>query len=331
MHRDELPELVQRFFAHYLVCQRNLSIHTRSGYRDTFRLFLSFLSQRSHRPIDQLTLEALNPEGILAFLDYLETTRGNTARTRNLRLAAIRTFVRFVLGEEVGVSFIGIGHRILAIPQKKSPKRLLGFMTREEIDALLAATDAATRSGQRDRLLFTLLYNTGARISEALQLKGQDLLVHAVHLHGKGRRDRMVPVWPATERLLRQWCKTNRLTPEQLIFTNRNGEPLSRDGVAFRLALMVRKAAQLCPSLNKRPITCHTFRHACAMSLLQAGVALEVIALWLGHAKPLTTHGYIEADLKMKADCLKRLTEPTPLRRRSAQESSRLLAFLEAV
>jgi integrase/recombinase XerD len=331
MHHDELPELVQRFFAHYLVRQRNLSPHTRNGYRDTFRLFLSFLSQRQHEPIDQLALETVNPEAVLAFLDYLETTRGNTARTRNLRLAAIRTFVRFVLGQEAGVNFIGIGHRVLAIPQKKSPKRVLGFMSREEIDAVLAATDSATRSGQRDRLLFTLLYNTGARISEALQLRAQDLLDRAVHLRGKGRKDRTVPVWPSTERLLRQWCKTNRLAPEQLIFTNRNGEFLSRDGVAFRLALSVRKAAVRCPSLNKRRITCHTFRHSCAMSLLQSGVALEVIALWLGHAKPLTTHGYIEADLKMKADCLKRLTEPTPPRVRSFRESSRLLAFLEAI
>lgn len=331
MPPDELPELVQRFFAHYLVCQRNLSTHTRNGYRDTFRLFLSFLSQRQHRPIDQLTLETLTPEAVLSFLDYLESSRGNTARTRNLRLAAIRTFVRFVLGEAVGVSFIGMGHRILAVPQKKSLKSVLGFMTREEIDAVLAATDPATRSGQRDRLLFTFLYNTGARISEALQLRPRDLLDRAVHLRGKGRKERTVPVWAATQRLLRQWCKTNRLMPEQLIFTNRNGEPLSRDGVAFRLALAVRKAAVHCPSLNKRRITCHTFRHSCAMSLLQAGVALEVIALWLGHAKPVTTHGYIEADLKMKADCLKLLTEPTPPRRRSTRESSRLLAFLEAI
>lgn len=331
MQPDELPELVQRFFAHYLVCQRNLSAHTRNGYRDTFRLFLSFLAQRHHRPIDQLTLETLNPEAVLSFLDYLESSRGNTARTRNLRLAAIRTFVRFVLGEAVGVSFIGMGHRILAVPQKKSPKPVLGFMTRKEIDAVLATTDPATRSGQRDRLLFTFLYNTGARISEALQLRPHDLLDRAVHLRGKGRKERTVPVWAVTERLLRQWCKANRLMPEQLIFTNRNGEPLSRDGVAFRLALAVRKAAVHCPSLNKRRITCHTFRHSCAMSLLQAGVALEVIALWLGHAKPITTHGYIEADLKMKADCLKLLTEPTPPQRRSAQESSRLLAFLQAI
>lgn len=331
MPHDELPELVQRFFAHHLVCHRNLSTHTRNGYRDTFRLFLSFLAQRCRRPIDQLTLDKVNPEAVLAFLDHLETNRGNTARTRNLRLAAIRTFVRFVLGQADGVNFIGTGHRVLAIPKKKSPQRVLGFMSRDEIDAVLAATDPATHSGQRDRLLFTFLYNTGARISEALQLRVEDLLDRAVHLRGKGRKDRTVPVWSSTERLLRQWCKSNHLTQGQLIFTNRNGEPLSRDGVAFRLALAVQKAAAHCPSLTKRRITCHTFRHSCAMSLLQAGVALEVIALWLGHAKPLTTHGYIEADLKMKADCLKRLTEPTPPRRRSAKESSRLLAFLEAI
>lgn len=331
MHRDELPDLIQRFFAHYLVCQRNLSTHTRNGYRDTFRLLLAFLSQRYHRPIDQLTLDTLHPDAIRAFLDHLQSARRNTARTRNVRLAAIRTFVRFVLGEAGGVNFLGVGHRILAIPQKKSPKAVLGFMTREEIDAILAATDSTTHSGQRDRLLFIFLYNTGARISEALQLRPQDLLDRAVHLRGKGRKERTVPVWASTERLLRQWCKTDNLTRERLIFTNRNGEPLSRDGVAFRLALAVRKAAQRCPSLNKRRITCHIFRHSCAMSLLQAGVALEIIALWLGHAKPLTTHGYVEADLKMKADCLKRLTEPTPPRRRSAHEVSRLLAFLEAI
>jgi len=331
MSRDELPDLIQRFFAHYLVSQRNLSAHTRDGYRDTFRLFLSFLSRQHRRPIDQLTLDTISPATVLAFLDYLETTRRNATRTRNLRLAAIRTFVRFVLGQTAGVEFIAIGHRILAIPQKKSPKPILGFMTREEIDAVLVGTDSKTHCGQRDHLLFTFLYNTGARISEALQLRPRDLLDHAVHLRGKGRKDRTVPVWPRTERRLRQWCKTNNISPDQLIFTNRNGEPLSRDGIAFRLALAVRAAAVQCPSLNNRRITCHTFRHSCAMSLLQAGVALEVIALWLGHAKPLTTHGYIEADLKMKAECLKRLTEPTPPRHRSTQESSRLLAFLEAI
>ena len=131
MQPDELPKLVQRFFAHYLTAQRNLSPHTRSGYGDAFRLFLAFLSQHHRRPIDQLTLDTINPTTVLAFLDHLESTRGNAARTRNLRLAAIRTFVRFVLGQDVGLEFLGIGQRILAIPQKKSPKKVLGFLTRE--------------------------------------------------------------------------------------------------------------------------------------------------------------------------------------------------------
>lgn len=331
MHLDDLPNLVQRFFTEYLVSQRNLSPHTRNGYRDTFRLFLSFVAQHQGHPVDQLKLAAVTPAVVLAFLDHLETTRGNSARTRNLRLAAIRTFVRFVLGQTAGVEFIGVGHRVLAIPQKKFAKRMVGFMSAREIDAVLAATDSATRSGQRDRLLFTFLYNTGARISEALQLRPKDLLNRAVHLQGKGRKDRTVPLWLRTDRWLRQWCKSNHVDRDELIFTNRDGAPLTRDGVAFRLALTVRKAVGQCPDLAGRRITCHTFRHSCAMSLLQAGVALEVIALWLGHAKPLTTHGYIEANLKMKADCLRRLTEPTPLRRRSPPESSRLLAFLEAI
>lgn len=331
MDRDELPDLVQRFFADYLVGQRNLSAHTRNGYRDTFRLLLTFLSARNRRAIDQLTLDVVSPESVLAFLDHLETTRGNAAQTRNLRLAAIRTFVRFVHGQRAGVEFVATGHRILAIPQKKAVKPMLGFMTRDEIDAVLAAADQTTWSGRRDVLLFSLLYNTGARISEALQLRPEDLLNRAVHLRGKGRKDRTVPVWLSVERLLRRWCKTNRVAPQQLIFTNRSGEPLSRDGAAFRLALAMRKAAIHCPSLKDRRITCHTFRHSCAMSLLQAGVALEVIALWLGHAKPLTTHGYVEADLKMKAECLRRLAEPTPTRRRFPEDSSRLLAFLQAI
>jgi integrase/recombinase XerD len=331
MNADELPDLVQRFFTEYLTAQRDLSAHTRNGYRDTFRLLLAFLAHKDRCPVDRVTLRAVNPDAVLAFLGHLESTRGNSSRTRNLRLAAIRTFVRFVLGQAVAPDFIGVGHRILGIPQKKSTKPMMGFMTPAEIDAVLDATDQATRSGQRDRLLFLLLYNTGARISEALQLRPRDLRERVVQLHGKGRTERTVPLWPRTARLILQWCKMNGLAPEQLIFTNRTGAPLSHDGVAFRLALAVHKATVNCPSLKGRRITCHTFRHSCAMSLLQGGVALEVIALWLGHAKPITTHGYVEADLKMKAECLRRLTEPAPPKSRPNEEPSRLLAFLRAI
>jgi integrase/recombinase XerD len=165
------------------------------------------------------------------------------------------------------------------------------------------------------------------RISEALQLPSPDLLDYTVHLRGKGRKELMVPFWPRTERRQRQWCKTNSIAPEQLIFTERSGEPLSRDGITSRLALAVRTPVE-CPSLNSRRITYLTIQHSCARSLLQVGVAMEVIALWLGHAEPQTTNGYMEADLKMKAECL---TEPTPPRRRFTQEFSRLVELIEAI
>lgn len=330
MKPDEFPALVQRFFSEYLAAQRNLSPETRNGYRTTFRLLLRFLSRHHRRPIDQLTLGAFTPDAILAFLDYLERSRGNCPRSRNVRLAAIRTFVRFVLGQSAVLDFLSAGQRILAIPQKKSTKRLLGFLTREEIDAIFAAIDQNSWSGQRDLLLFTLLYNTGARISEALQLRPTDLRDCSVQLHGKGRKEREIPIWLRTARLLRQWCKTNRITPEGRIFTNHRGGPLSHDGVTFRLNCAVCKAAVQCPSLTGRRITSHRFRNSCAMALLQSGVALEVISLYLGHSSPNTTHDYIEADLKMKADCLRRLTEPKTSKPKR-DEPSRLLAFLEAI
>lgn len=327
---DDFAGLVQRFFAEYLAAQRNLSPHTRLSYRNTFRLLLHFLAEQHRRSVDQLTLGALTPESILAFLDHLERTRRNSPRTRNVRLAAIRTFVRYVLGT-AALEFLGPGQRILAIPLKKSSRAALGFMTREEIDAVLAATDQNTWSGRRDLLLFTLLYNTGARISEALQLRAHDVHNDIVLLHGKGRKAREVPLWPQTARRLRRWCISNKIAPDHLVFTNRWGGPLSHDGVSCRLDLAVKQAAAQCPSLKGRRITSHRFRNSCAMALLQAGVPLEVIALYLGHSRPITTHAYVEADLKMKADCLRRLTAPKMPKDSQRDEQSRLLAFLEAV
>jgi len=160
---------------------------------------------------------------------------------------------------------------------------MLGFMTRQEIDAVLAATDQNTWSGRRDLILFTLLYNTGARISEALQLRARDIHDDIVLLHGKGRKEREVPLWPQTARRLRRSCTANRVAPDQFVSTNRWGGPLSHDGVSCRLDLAVKQAASQCPSLKGRRITSHRFRNNCAMALLQAGVPLEVIALYLGH------------------------------------------------
>jgi len=331
MTQLDFPSLVQRFFTDYLAAQRNLSPETRTGYRTAFRLLLRFLSQHHRCPVDRLTLAAFTPEAILAFLDHLERSRGNAVATRNLRLAAIRTFARFVLSQTAALDFLAAGQRILAIPQKKTSKRLLGFMSRNEVEAVFAATDQHTWSGRRDLLLFLTLYNTGARISEALQLRPTDVHDRFIQLHGKGRKERQTPIWPRTARLFRQWCRCNHIAAEARIFTNRRGGPLSHDGVSYRLQLAVRKAATQCPSLEGRRITSHRFRNSCAMALLQSGVAIEVIALYLGHASPRTTHDYIEADLEMKAACLRRLTEPNAPNRAGRDEPSRLLAFLESV
>jgi len=324
------PSLVQRFFAEHLRAQRNLSPQTVAAYRDTFRLFLQFLSNLLRRPIDLLDLDSFSADRILAFLNHLERDRGNCVRTRNARLAALRCFTRFALAYS-GPDFIDAGQRILAIPLKRTTKPLMGFLTREEIKSILGACDLTSRSGERDRLLFTLLYNTGARVSEAIALRVGDLRGEVIHLRGKGRKDRAVPIWPQTRRLIQHWCRRNDLQADQPLFTNSRQQPLTRAGVSFRLRLTLSRAGLVCLSLKRHGISPHTFRHSTALHLLQSGVALEVIALWLGHESPVTTHNYIESDLKMKSEVLQALeapkSEPT-IRRR---EYPRLLTFLEAV
>ena len=320
--------LTQQFFGS-LRTQRNLSPHTLSAYRDTFRLFLRFLADQERVAIDRLTLDQFTPEAVLAFLEYLEHKRRNTIRTRNARLAAIHAFARFAVAQKAP-DFLVAGQRILAIPCKRTVKPVLGFMSRSEIDAVLSATDQATQVGRRDHLLFTLLYNTGGRISEVLRLQPGEISHRTVRLHGKGRKERDVPIWPATQREIQDWCRTNNIGPTQYLFANRYGAPISRKGASLRLRAAVRAASTTCPSLRGRKITLHTFRHATAMHLLQSGVALPIIALWLGHEQPVTTHGYVEADLKMKQRCLDTL-ERLPAARRQSAARSHLMAFLEAL
>jgi site-specific recombinase XerD len=330
MARHTFSDLLQRFFTEHLAAQRDLSPHTVAAYRDSFRLLLRFLSLHQRVTIDRLTFTSLTPDAILAFLDYLEKTRGNTPRTRNYRLAAIRAFIRFVISLAEPALFPS-GPRLLAIPIKRSSRPMLGYLARDEVEAILAAPAVSTWVGRRDHLIFVLLYNTGARISEALQLRVGDIQGRVVHLHGKGRKERSVPVWSRTTVEIRRWCRDNQLQSGQLLFANVNGGPLTRQGARLRLRLALSVAARTYPTLTARKIGLHTFRHSCAMHLLQSGVALEVIALWLGHEHPLTTHGYIEADLKMKEDSLRRLEQVPPARRPRRSETSRLLSFLEAL
>ncbi len=300
-----------------------------AGYRDTFRLFLIFLSTHHGTSIDSLTMASCSAEAVLAFLDHLEQARKNTVQTRNLRLAAIRAFARFAVAQ-TAPDFLAPFQRILSIPTKRTIRRQVGFLSREEVTAILGAT-AKSWSGQRDLLLFTVLYNTGARISEALDLRPSDINGRSLTLRGKGRKLRSVPLWPKTLRHLQQWHRCNQIGSDQPIFTNRRGVPLSRDGAAFRLMLAVRRAEQDCPSLAGRQITPHVFRHTTAMHLLQAGVPLEVIALWLGHENPTTTHQYVEADLRMKKQCLQLLDPGASPALPRPKPVAHLISFLEAL
>lgn len=260
MTTPSFPLLIQRFFAEHLLAQRNLSPNTIAAYRDTFRLLLGYLARHWRKPVDQLTLAALTPEAVLAFLDELERIRGNSVRTRNARLAAIHSFTRFALAH-AGPEFLATGHRILAVPFKGGTKPMLGFMTRAEVTALLGAIDCTAWSGRRDHLLFSFLYNTGARISEALRLRAADIHGRVIQLHGKGRKQRTVPLWPDTLRQLRGWIRSNEIKPDAPLFANAREGQLTRAGAAFRLAIWVRKAEKACSSLRGRTISTHTFRH----------------------------------------------------------------------
>jgi site-specific recombinase XerD len=310
--------------------QRKVSPATIAAYRDTFRLLLRYLAKSRSDRNRPLGLEALTSSQVLRFLDYLEQQRANSVRTRNARLAAIRSFVHYLsdwLAPDLPPALV----RILTIPFKRQTQKLVGFLSHQEIEAILAATDS-TWTGQRDHLLLLLLYNTGARISELLALRVGDVDLAGRHLElvGKGRKQRCIPLWPSTQRLLRRWLKVNRWPPEASLLPNRFGHPLSRAGVLFRLRKIVQRAAARFPALKQRRISPHTFRHSTAMALLEADVPLEVIALYLGHESPKTTHVYVEASLTMKKRALANIRAP---REKTSQLhlTERELRFLESL
>lgn len=325
------PTLLQDFFVRRLVTERAASAQTIASYRDTFELLLRFVEQRTGRSPVKLTIVDLDAPTILAFLDHLEEHRGNSPRTRNLRLTAVRSFMRYASIRDPTV--LPVAQRVLAIPTKRYDRPALAFLSRAEIAALLDAPDRGTFSGQRDAALLATLYNTGARVSEIIRLNVEDILLDrelAVHLHGKGRKERVVPLWKSTAGTLRRWIPRLLGGTEQPVFPNRAGARLSRSGVEHRLRVAVQKATTRCPSLGSKRISPHTLRHTTAMHLLQSGVDITVIALWLGHEDPATTHHYTEANLAMKEAALQRLDDPAP-RPLRYRPDDRLLAFLEAL
>lgn len=325
------PALVQQFFTEYLVTQRAVSPRTVASYRDALMLFLDFASRKLGQEPTAMRLADIQPALILAFLDHLEKDRHNSVRSRNLRLTALRAFLKFAARRDV--ASLNDVERALAVPMKRFEKPMLGYLTRAEMVAILGQP-GLTWSSQRDHLLLAMLYNTGARVSEIIGVRVIDVVLEGsacVHLHGKGRRLRSIPLWKSTVVEVRAWLRLNpTLRGEAALIPNRDGQAMSRSNVTQRLALAVSHAAQIQPDLLKKRISPHTLRHTCAMHMLQSGVAFNVIALWLGHEKMTTTHCYVEADLAMKERALARLEEPnTKMSRYKAPDS--LMRFLQTL
>ena len=331
MSSDLMAPYLQAFFADYLTQQRRLSPQTIASCRDTFRLWLTFLRDQTGVEPSALRIADLDAPAVLSFLNHLEQERDNSVRSRNIRLSAIRSFFRLIALRDP--DSIGIATRVLAIPTKREDKKLIGYLTRPEIQALLAAPDRSKWSGRRDHALLLTLYNSGARVSEITALKRDQVCFGAstfLQLHGKGRKERTVPLWPETAKVLKAWFRELGEPVDRMAFPNARGKPLSRHGVEYLLKRTVKSATRSCPSLATKTISPHVVRHTTALHLLQAGVDIATIALWLGHESIETTHMYLEADLEMKEKALGKL-DPIEGEWRGFQADDPLLEFLSSL
>ena len=326
-----LPALLQCFFTERLLAQRRASPHTIASYRDCFRLLLDFAATQLGKAPSDLMLENIDARFISRFLDYLQSERGNSARTRNVRLAAIHSFFRYVaLGEPVHALHC---QRVLAIPSKRHERKPICFLEEAEIDALLAAPDLSTWAGRRDRTLLLVAVQTGLRVSELIGLHGDDVVLGAgahVRCQGKGRKHRSTPLRKDAVRALKAWLHERRGQPTDPVFPSIRGGSLSRDAVERLVAKHAAAARQSCPSFERKKVTPHTLRHSAAMDLLHHGVDTTVIALWLGHQSVETTQIYLHADLRLKEKALSRTT-PRGSKPARYRPTDKLLAFLESL
>ena len=330
---EPLLGLTESFFHSYLQHTRGASAHTVRAYRDTLKLFFLFLSAQKRKAMADLTLDDIQSDAVLTFLEHVESRRGNSAVTRNCRLAAVRSFVQHLLRQDV--TRAGQYGRILAIRNKKAIRRVAIYLEPEEARAVIAAIDRRSRHGERDHALLLFLYNTGARVSEALAVRACDLQLERprqVRLLGKGRKERVCPLWAETASALHRIMRV--ATAEAFLFRNSRGLPLTRDGAAYLLRKYVRVAAQQVPALRKRRVTPHVMRHSCAVALLQAGIDVSVIRDYLGHASVATTSRYITTNLQMKREVLEAFWKRSGLEPKGSRKwrpSPKLLAFLESL
>ncbi|MBM4318898.1 MAG: integrase [Deltaproteobacteria bacterium] len=330
MTADGLLRLVQSFFQEYLQRVRGASPHTVISYRDSLRLFLCFLADASGKPVSELDLDDVVAGRVTAFLEHLEAGRGNSIPTRNLRLAAVRSFAEHLLRHDP--TRADQYRRILDVPTKKARKAAVVYLEPEQVQTLLHQPNPATPLGWRDHALMLFLYNTGARVGEALAVRWRDIQqVRPAHvrLHGKGSKDRLCPLWGETVAALSRLSAAN---PEHQVFVNARGGPLTRDGVAYILRKHTAAAARELPALERLRVTPHVLRHSCAVALLQAGIDITVIRDYLGHASVATTSRYTSTNLQMKREVLDAFWKRAGLAPSSAADwapTPDVLAFLE--
>lgn len=320
--------LLQGYFTQRLMKQRQASAHTIASYRDTFRLLLQFIQKHQHRSPSALTLEDIDAPLIVAFLEELEKVRGITARTRNLRLTAIHSFFRYVAFE--APSHAAQIQRVLAIPTKRFTRGLVPFLSRPEVDALLAMPDQRSWSGRRDHALILLAVQTGLRLSELTHLEREDLHLETgahVHVIGKGRKERYTPLSKNTRAVIAAWLREPLRAASQPVFPNARGGRLSAHGVHYLLSKHVAAARDVCTSLKSKRVSFHVLRHTTAMDMLHEGIDLAVIALWLGHESIETTRVYLDANLELKQKILDKTRPPNGRPGRYRPDDS-LLAFL---
>lgn len=327
----ELAPSLTSFLREHLPRERNASPHTVATYAHAFGLLVRFAAERLKRRPTDLAIEDLNPGLILAFLSHVEEERGNTPRTRNARFAAIRSFFRYL--EYRVPACLEQALRVRALPMKKIDKALIDHLTRDEMHALLAAPDPRTPAGLRDRAMLHLTYAAGLRVSELLAVRISDFSdrsLSTVRIVGKGRRERVLPLWQETRTALRAWIAVRPEGLPQELFLNRVGHPLSRDGFAHRLALHVAAAARNKPSLSGKRVTPHVLRHSCAMHTLEATGDIRKVSLWLGHASLQSTEAYLRVDPVEKLAILA-ANAPPAISKGKFRPPDKLLAMLAEI
>jgi len=306
-----LQTLLQNYFLQRLMQQRRVSSETVSSYRDTFRIYFAYLVDMHGISAINADIKYMDLEYIQGFCKYLEEKRGNKSVTINNRMAAIRSFMQYV--SEIEPEYSGIARRALMVPVQKHKVPTMDFITKDEFEVMIKACDTNTFIGTRDKLMLLLLYNSGARVSELLSIKCSDIRDSdvpsrtSVKIYGKGRKERIVPLWKNTSVYMQKYIGNNNLNGDDILFINKNGDELTRSGVRSRINAIVKEAEKDARTLTEKNVTPHTFRHSVAINLLAAGVDISTIAIWLGHSSIETTHKYMVADMDMKRKAMEKV------------------------